>query len=124
MVWTATLIPRGDSQSLSGIGFADHLIDGETLMGLNDRMIEQLFPVMKTQVRFALSNKTNPPQFATSPNYQPTTNQQPPTNTKLWPTIFTLPEFPTVLQCKLNQQSEDFHSPTQQSKWRSQIIQV
>lgn len=30
----------------------DQQIDGETLLGLTERMIERLFPVMKRQVKF------------------------------------------------------------------------
>ena len=42
----------------------------------------------------------------------------------MWPPVFQLPEFATLLKRKLAEESADFHTPAYRSKWRSQIIQV
>lgn len=45
--------------------FAEHLIVGETLLSLSERMIDKLFPIIKTQVKFAklLASLKDVPKF-------------------------------------------------------------
>ena len=128
-----------------------HQIDGETLMSLDRRMVEQLIPIPQrsTQLHkmnpffvsfWAWKHKSNciivssQLQQTAQQNGTPiglqhdiSTGQQQVTSIsqRVWPPVFRLPGFPAVFKLKWGGKNcDDLHRPTVHSKWRSQIVQV
>ncbi|KAI7812698.1 hypothetical protein IRJ41_007415 [Triplophysa rosa] len=72
-------------------------IDGETLLGLTERMVERLFPVMKHQVTFMKElNKLKKQEQCDPFIAQP------------WPAVYNLPVFPPELQAALQRKDPGF----------------
>ncbi|KAL1022757.1 hypothetical protein UPYG_G00031920 [Umbra pygmaea] len=107
--------------------FREQQIDGETLLGLTERMVERLFPVMKQQVTFMkelnkLKNlETEVPQLSC-------TQQEPQENegsfvAQPWPAVYNLPVFPPELQAALQRKDPGFKKKDK-SHIRALLIQV
>ncbi|XP_026114886.1 sterile alpha motif domain-containing protein 3-like isoform X2 [Carassius auratus] len=107
--------------------FREQQIDGETLLGLTERMVERLFPVMKHQVTFMkelnkLKNlETEVPQISC-------TRQEPCENegsfvAQPWPAVYNLPVFPPELQAALQRKDPGFKKKDK-SHIRALLIQV
>ncbi|XP_042617308.1 NAD(+) hydrolase SARM1-like [Cyprinus carpio] len=107
--------------------FREQQIDGETLLGLTERMVERLFPVMKHQVTFMkelnkLKNlETEVPQISC-------TQQEPCENegsfvAQPWPAVYNLPVFPPELQAAFQRKDPGFKKKDK-SHIRALLIQV
>ncbi|XP_060779795.1 sterile alpha motif domain-containing protein 3-like [Neoarius graeffei] len=108
--------------------FFEQQIDGETLLGLTERMVEKLFPIMKHQVLFlkeleklrstSSAQKSNP-TCDTLP-VESNTHQQAHVS---WPALYTLPVMPPELQEALHRKDPSFKKKDK-SHLRALLIQV
>ncbi|XP_048085104.1 sterile alpha motif domain-containing protein 3-like [Alosa alosa] len=117
--------------------FREQEIDGETLLGLTERMVEKLFPLMKSQVMFMkelnkLRNSQNSQSFPEQceaglllEDHTPRSQQEPPAfyMTQPWPAVFSLPTFPPELQAALQRKDPAFKRKDK-SHIRALLIQV
>ncbi|XP_042617305.1 sterile alpha motif domain-containing protein 3-like [Cyprinus carpio] len=92
--------------------FREQEIDGETLLGLTERMVQKLFPTMKQQVIFLkelerLKRSSSMEQKCCEP----------------WPAVFSLPDFPPELNESLQRKDPSFKKK-EKSHLRSLLIQV
>ncbi|XP_067273064.1 sterile alpha motif domain-containing protein 3-like [Pseudorasbora parva] len=132
-LWTVSdvccWLTRNDLSALAP-SFEEHQIDGDTLLALNDRMVEQLVPIIKQRIQFnrmmdKLNMGKNNDLVLTSGGNGSSSNIDHETNAgQTWPTIFKLPDFPALLKQKMENNMAELHQPTFRSKWRSQIVQV
>ncbi|XP_072557754.1 sterile alpha motif domain-containing protein 3-like isoform X2 [Paramormyrops kingsleyae] len=110
--------------------FIEQQIDGETLLGLTERMTEKLFPLMKQQVIFlkeleklrntsSLAQQTSPMLCDGLPA-EPSSHQG---AQESWPALYTLPVLPPELQEALQRKDPSFKKKDK-SHVRSLLIQV
>ncbi|KAJ8009434.1 hypothetical protein DPEC_G00088830 [Dallia pectoralis] len=105
-------------------------IDGETLLGLTERMVEKLFPVMKHQVIFLreLEKLRNNSSLAQQEGPVPCNPLPTESNThqgaqQSWPALYSLPPLPPELQEALQRKDSSFKKKDK-SHLRSLLIQV
>ncbi|XP_063072346.1 sterile alpha motif domain-containing protein 3-like [Engraulis encrasicolus] len=109
--------------------FREQEIDGETLLGLTERMIEKLFPVIKLQVLFMkelqhLKNSSTSEPVTAAPCNGPCDQQGPLSHvTEPWPAVFCLPDFPPELKAALLRKDPAFKKKDK-SHLRALLIQV
>ncbi|XP_073719581.1 sterile alpha motif domain-containing protein 3 isoform X3 [Misgurnus anguillicaudatus] len=108
--------------------FRDQQIDGETLLGLTERMVERLFPIMKHQVTFMKElNKLKNLETGTGTDVpQMSCIQQEPCDpivAQPCPAVYNLPVFPPELQAALQRKDPSFKKKDK-SHIRALLVQV
>ncbi|XP_058625556.1 uncharacterized protein LOC131536560 isoform X1 [Onychostoma macrolepis] len=117
------------SPSITVLIYKEQEIDGETLLGLTERMVQKLFPTMKRQVIFlkelerlkGSSSMEQKPGVETSLEIQMHRAQQ--KCCEPWPAVFSLPDFPPELNESLQRKDPSFKKK-EKSHLRSLLIQV
>ncbi|XP_073671556.1 sterile alpha motif domain-containing protein 3-like [Paramisgurnus dabryanus] len=106
--------------------FREQQIDGETLLGLTERMVERLFPLMKHQVTFMKElNKLKNLETGTEVHQRSCIQQEPcdPIVAQPWPAVYNLPVFPPELQAALQRKDPSFKKKDK-SHIRALLVQV
>nr|XP_055051239.1 sterile alpha motif domain-containing protein 3-like isoform X2 [Misgurnus anguillicaudatus] len=106
--------------------FREQQIDGETVLGLTERMVERLFPIMKHQVTFMKElNKLKNLETGTEVPHMSCIQQEPcdPIVAQPCPAVYNLPVFPPELQAALQRKDPSFKKKDK-SHIRALLVQV